>query len=43
MTHKYEGGVEVLVIFLYIVDIILGRFPLVHRIKIKPRIIVLDG
>jgi len=43
MTHENQSGIEVLVILLYIVRIIFGRLPLVHRIEIEARVVVLDG
>ena len=43
MTHEYEGGIEVLVVLLDIVNIIFDRFLPVRPIEIESGIIVLDG
>jgi len=42
-THKYQGGIEVLVILLDVVHIILSRLPLVHRVEVEAGIVGLDG
>ena len=42
-THEDQGGIEVLVVLLDVVNIILCGFPLVHRIEIESGIVVLDG
>ena len=41
-TYKYQGSVEVLVIFLDVSHVIFCRLPLVHCIEVKPGIVVLD-
>ena len=43
MTHKYQGGIEVLVILLDTIGIVLNCLPLVHRIEVEAGIIGLDG
>jgi hypothetical protein len=43
VTDKYQGGIEVLVVLLDIVGIVLGRFPLVHRVEVEACIVGLDG
>ena len=43
MTHKNQGGVEVLAILLYKVHIVFRRLPLVHRIEVDTRVVTLDG
>ena len=42
-TYEYQGCVEILVVFLDIVRIVLGRLPLVHRVKVNARIVHLHG
>ena len=41
-THEDQGGVEVLVIFLDVVHVVLGRRPLVNGVEIQAGIVVLD-
>jgi len=41
-TYENQGSVEVLVILLDVVRVILGRFPLVHRVEIETGVVVLD-
>ena len=42
MTHENERNVEVLVVLLDIVRVILGRLPLVNRVEVEARVVVLD-
>ena len=42
-THEYQGGVEVLVVLLYVVHVVLGRLLPVHRVEIESMIVVFDG
>jgi hypothetical protein len=42
-THEYQGGIEVLVVLLDVVRVVLGRLPLVHRVKVDAGIVGLDG
>lgn len=41
-TCKYQGSIEVLIVFFDIGHVIFGRLPLVHCVEIEPRIVVLD-
>ena len=34
MTHKYEGGIEVLVVLVDIFDIVLARFVVVSGVEV---------
>ena len=43
MTYEYQGGIEVLVILPYVIRIIIGRLPLVHRVEVEACIAGLDG
>jgi len=42
-THKDQGSVEVLIIFLDIVGVVLGCLLLVYRVEIETGIVVFDG
>lgn len=42
-AHKYQGRIEGFAVLLDVVCIVLDCLPLLHRIKIEPRVIVLDG
>jgi hypothetical protein len=42
MAHEYQGGIEVFVVLLDVLRIVLGRFPLVHRVEVDAGIISLD-
>ena len=33
--HKNERRVEILFVFLHVVGVVLGRFPLVYRVKVR--------
>ena len=39
-THKNQGDVEVLVVFLDVVRIVLGHLPLVHRAEVKAGVVL---
>ena len=41
-TYKYQGGVEILVVLLHVFGIVLRRLSLVHGVKIKLGVVVLD-
>ena len=41
-THEDQGGVEILVVLLHVVGIVLRCLSFVHRVEVKPRVIVLD-
>ena len=43
MTHEYQGGIEVIVVFLDIVHIILDRLPVVNRVEVEAGVVGLDG
>ena len=42
VTYKYQGCIEVFVVFLDVVRIVLGRLPLVYRVKVNARVACLD-
>ena len=42
-THKNQGGVEVFIVLLGVVGIVFSRLFLVHRVKVKTSVVVLDG
>ena len=42
-TYEYQCCVEILVVFLDVVRIVLGRFPLVHGVEVNAGVICLDG
>ena len=42
-TYEYQGCVEIFVVFLDVVRIVLGRLPLVHRVKVNARVVCLNG
>ena len=42
-THKYQGGIEVIIVLLDVVRIVLNRPSLVHGVEVELRIIGLDG
>ena len=41
-THENQRSVEVLVVLLDVVRVVFGGLPLVHRIEVEPRVVVLD-
>ena len=43
MTDEYQGGIEVHVVLVGIVDVVLGRLSLVHHVEVETRTIGLDG
>ena len=42
-TYEYQCCVEILVVFLDVVRIVLGRLPLVHGVEVNAGVICLDG
>ena len=41
-TYEYQGGVEILVVFLHVFGIVLHRLSFVHGIEVKLGVVVLD-
>ena len=42
-THENQGGVEILIVLMYVLGIVLRRLSLIHGVEVKLGIIVLDG